>query len=106
MTINIQIRQHLLSFSPFNSVRAAFLSLVCALCARMEPVFSRVLSRPFLIIILNLMGSEPSLMTSQQKCFAKFTDELMQNHPLPMFHWKNEIGFLVEYHSEFGGSTV
>ena len=45
-------------------------------------------------------------MTSQQKYFAKFTDELKQNHPLPLFHWKNEIGLLVEYHPQFGGSRV
>ena len=106
MTINIQNRQHIRPFSPFNSVRAAFLkSCLCFLCPHGACVccypnlhsfsvfatFSLFLSRPFLIILTHLMGTEappfprpipspgPNLIKSQQKCFAKFTNEFKQN---------------------------
>ena len=84
---NIQNRQRIRSFSPFNSVRVAFLKsrrqVACAFCFRWGPdsfhpnlhfsfhavsaTFLRFASQPLLII------------TSQQKCFTKFTGELKQN---------------------------
>ena len=74
MTINIENRQHIRSFSPFNLVRAAFLkSCLCSLClygacvcchpnlhfsVSVFVAFSWFLSRPFLIILKHLMGTE------------------------------------------------
>ena len=78
IAINIQNRQHIRSFYPFNSVRAAFSKslrqVICALCFRTEPdschpnshfsfqslrFFLRFLSRPFFIILTHLIRSEP-----------------------------------------------
>ena len=148
MTINIQNRQHIRLFSPFNSVRAAFLkSCLCFLClygacvcchpnlhfsVSVFVAFSWFLSRPLFNYIDALNGyrsplpsppphpipsPEPNLIKSQQKCFAKFCDEFKptqttmqttyrKKYSLPLFHWKNEIGLLVEYHPQFGGSRV
>ena len=62
---------------------------------------------------------EPNLITSQLKCFTKFTDELKQNRTttqstklrkntlFPCFTGRMKFNsFLVEYHSELGRSMV
>ena len=79
MTINIQNRQHIRLFSPFNSVRAAFLkSCLCFLClygacvcchpnlhfsVSVFVTFSWFLSRPFLIILTHSMNTEASTLS-------------------------------------------
>ena len=104
IAINIQNRQHIRSFYPFNSVREAFSKslrqVICALCFRTEPdschpnshfsfqslrFFLRFLSRPFFIILTHLIRSETPaspprpIPSSEPNLITKFTDELKQN---------------------------
>ena len=108
MTINIQNRQHIRLFSPFNSVKAAIFKVLPVLSVPVRSLcllpskftlFRFSVCDLFAISFASFLNyfdalngyrslpspprpipsPEPNLIKSQRKCFAKFTNEFKQN---------------------------
>ena len=70
------------------------------------PFLSRPIPSPEPNLIKSHKNALQNSLTNSNKTEPRDSPHNKKKTLLSLFHLKNDIGFIVEYHSEFGGSRV